>query len=274
MKKHICAVLAVLLILSLFACSDDVQKPSIPLAGGSVIVTTDSKLPTVDPNIYGRITRISHSAESTELLVERRIAADDDTAYEYDRVIISIDENTVLGNDSSAAASMSMSRKSLNAGDVVEVWFSSEPTTDGSYLFAFGQAVKVITKGSGINEYGITNLPYLTITGSKSHLAVVTKVFWDGVNQGDSTLTELLSNNIGAYVSSKPGDTLTFSFSMPPDSYTVGYGNSTFSTMESLEVVDNKIIIPDTSNETIYVFVNALWDSNEVRYAVAVQLIH
>ncbi len=271
MRKYIFAAVCVMLISCLAACGEDTPEQTIPLASGAVIVTTDSKLPTVDPDIYGRVTRISHSAEGTELLVERQVKEDDASVYE--RVVVSIDDNTVLGNDLSDTSTLTMTPKSLSAGDFVEVWFSSDPTTDGSYHFAFGQAVKVITKDAGINEYGITNLPRLVVTGGKSHLAVVTKVFWDGISQGSSTVSELLANNIGASLSASSGDSLSFSFSMPPDSFTVSYGTSTFSVPEPLEVVDGRVIIPQTSNQTIYIFVSAIWGSNEVRYAVAVQLI-
>lgn len=272
MRKYICAIVSLVLIISLTACTGDVGGETVPLAEGAVIVTTDSKLPTVDPDIYGRVTRVSYSAEGTELLVERQIKDEAETSP-YERVIVSIDDNTVLGNDVSVSSTLTMTKNSISAGDFVEVWFSSQPTTDGSYYFAFGQAVKVITKDAGINEYGITNLPRLVITGGKSHLAVVTKVFWDGVSQGNSSVTEQLAQNIGASMSASSGDTLSFSFSMPPDSYTVSYGTSTFSVQEQLEVIDGRVVIPRSSNQTIYVFVSALWGSNEVRYAVSVQLI-
>lgn len=274
MKKAILLLLALAIMLGVTACSQE-ESDTPPLASGSVIVTSESAIPTnVEPSIRGRITRINHSAEGTEILVESSGndgASSEQIPQTFDKAIVKLDDKTALGSDSE---SVTTTLTSLTAGDMVEVWFSGDPTTDSYPVLAYAQAVKVITKESGISVQNVLNLPRLVATGGSSSLAVITSVAWEGASVTNSPLKELLANHLGAYVSASSGDAISLSFSMPPDSYAVSYsGTTSGANTTPLEVAEGKITVPNCSYSTVYIRVDAAWDSNRVQYAFAVNII-
>ena len=66
-------IIAAISILATTACDREPENTLPPVASGTVVVTPDASIPTnVDPSIRGYITRITNSAEYTEILVECR----------------------------------------------------------------------------------------------------------------------------------------------------------------------------------------------------------
>lgn len=278
MKKTLiaAAALAVVLILCLWGscgsckscggCTGAPEKTTVPIALGGVKVMTDFSLPTSDPDLYGRIARLSFDADITEMLLEK-------LSGEKEFIRVSVNNGTVFANDLDDNSSLNMTRRSLTPGDLVYIWLGDTPPTAGSDLPTFGRAVKVMTKNIAEDELEIGNFPRLAVsTGSNSYLAAAAKIQWDGSKSyACQSLTDLLTTSKGSTITANPGDALNFSFRMKPGSYTVSYGTSTFMIQDALQVINDSVIVPETAFETIYMTITAAWDQSSVMYAVTIQ---
>lgn len=273
MKKLLCVLFSVLLLLAVCSCSERDSEISVPISNGSVFVTDESSVPTnVEADIYGRITRISHTAEGTEILVENDIySVEHDETQPLDKAVIKLDDKTALGTSSSAAIDLA----SLSAGMMVEVWFIGDATTESTPALAYAQAVRVRDDEAAGTILGIVNLPRMTVAGGSTHLSVVTELLWDGAEVKNDTLRKLAASNIGACLNAGKGDQLTIGFSMQPDSYTVSYSTSPEATQSiTLETQDGgKINLPKVNDDEIFIRVDAYWGGNRVQYAVVINLL-
>ena len=118
MKRALGVLLALLLVVSIAACSREEENTLPPVASGSaVVVTPEAQIPTnVEPSIKGYITRINYSVESTEILVEYYYDADTEPKYSYDKALVKVDSNTAIATDKGDSVPIS----SLTVGTVVE----------------------------------------------------------------------------------------------------------------------------------------------------------
>ncbi|MBQ9993360.1 MAG: hypothetical protein IJP17_01445 [Clostridia bacterium] len=262
----ICAIVIVGVAVSCGGSSNEGTLP--PVASGSVVVTPEAAIPTgVEPSIRGYITRITYSAESTEILVESLGASDDTTSAAYDKALVKIDANTAIAKENGVAIDIA----SLALGKYVEVWFS-DPTAESNPPFAYGQAIRVLSKVGGIT--GISRIPTLSVTGSSNSLAVVTYADWQGEEHEFDPVRKQLENTLGAHISANPGDALALNFSKQPDEVVAFYSSSPMTPGAELEIgEDGKIIIPENARGSIYVRVTAQWEGDSVSYAFAVSII-
>ncbi|MBE6753467.1 MAG: hypothetical protein E7559_03820 [Ruminococcaceae bacterium] len=270
MKRALGVLLALLLVVSIAACSREEENTLPPVASGSaVVVTPEAQIPTnVDPSIKGYITRINYSVESTEILVEYYYDADTEPKYSYDKALVKVDSNTAIATDKGDSVPIS----SLTVGTVVEAWFT-EPSAESYPVLAYGQAIRISTGVSNLS--GVLSLPQMYITSGSSAIAVVTKAEWRGSSYTFAPLRTLLDQTTGAHISVSPGDTIALNFSKEPKSVTVTYSNSTLTAGETLAVSEDmkKIIVPEDAKDEIYIRVNAEWNGGSAQYAFSAVII-
>ncbi len=268
------SLLAVLVItlVSIAACSDGgtPQTPLPPVASESVVVTPSSPVPNDDPSIRGFITRITTSAESTEILVEYFCDKDETPEYVFDKVLVKLDANTALDSDNGTIVDVS----SLTVGSTVEVWFS-EPSEESYPVLAYGQALRVITSGDPMD--GMRGLPRLSIVGSSRSLAGVVEAEWPHRGYDYSTaLSDVLGRMRGAYVTSPAGKALTLNFSTQPKSVKASWTDSQgfYSVKRELEIgANNEIIVPEDATGELFVYVTASWERGTMTYGFSVSVV-
>lgn len=269
------SMLAVLIMVltCIAACAEDsaVQQPTLPpVASESVVVTPSSPVPNDDPSIRGFVTRITNSAESTEILVEYFPEEGQPSAYPVDKVLVKLDANTAMDSDNGTIIDVS----SLTVGSTVEVWFS-DPSEESYPALAYGHAIRLITSGDAMN--GMRALPHLAVIGSSKSLAGVTEAKWPHRNYDYSTtLSKMLEDMRGAHVTASPGKVLTLSFSSQPKNCSVKWteSNNFYSVKKELEVGENnEIIIPEDANGEIFVYVEAAWERGSMVYGFSVSIV-
>lgn len=267
-------LLAVLVIalVGIAACSDGgtPQTPMPPVASESVVVTPSSPVPNDDPSIRGFITRITTSAESTEILVEYFHEKDKTPEYVFDKVLVKLDANTAIDSDNGTIINVN----SLTVGSTVEVWFS-EPSEESYPVLAYGQALRLITAGDAMD--GMKGLPRLSIVGSSRSLAGVVEAEWPHRGYDYSTtLSEVLGRMRGAYVTSPAGKPLTLNFSTQPKSVKASWADSQsfYSIRHDLEIGENnEIVVPDGAVGEVFIFVSASWERGSMTYGFSVSVV-
>lgn len=286
MNRRIFAVAIAFILFICAGCGQEADHHDAPpLASGPIIVSSEPVVPNVDPNIIGRVTTVIRSSSGIELLVEEgrsRVASDPSLAAvtdtdtgepRYVRARVLVDDFTAFRNDKEDEAVV---MSSVAAGDMVAVWFSDDNVTDGGTLVvAHGQAVKVLTRSSGIDAMGISSLPRMVATSGNSSLAVITSVEHMGATQS-TPLVELLAESYGATISASAGDSFSLTFSMPPERSPASYSvNPTGADPTPLEVAadSNRITIPSVEAERIYIFVDATFSQYHVQYAFAIRYV-
>lgn len=262
----------VLVAAAVTACSREggTENTMPPVASGTVVVTPSASVPNDDPAIRGFITRITNSAESTEILVEYFYEKDQTPEYLYDKALIKLDANTAVDSDNGTIITVS----SLTVGSTVEVWFS-DPSAESYPVLAYGQAVRLITSGKALD--GMTGVPRLTVVGSSKSLAGFVEVNWPmrGHNYS-TTLRNVLDRMRGAYVTAAPGSTLTLSFSSKPMDVTAAWAGvkTSYGKQNPLEVGENgDIVIPEDAQGEIFVRVEAEWANGYVMYGFSVSIV-
>lgn len=263
----------VMVLTCVAACAEDstVQQPVMPpVASESVVVTPSSPVPNDDPSIRGFVTRITNSAESTEILVEHFPPEGGSPEYLVDKVLVKLDANTALDSDNGTIVNIA----SVTVGSTVEVWFS-EPSEESYPALAYGQAVRLITSGDAMN--GMKALPRLSVIGSSRSLAGFIDVEWPSRGYDYSTtLSEMLDTMRGAHVTASPGKALTLSFSSEPKNFSVQYSQSSnfYGIRQELEVGENnEIIIPEDATGELFVYVTASWERGTTTYGFAVSIV-
>ncbi len=265
------AVLVIVLVGAAAWSDGPVTPPPMPpVASESVVVTPSSPVPQDDPSIRGFITRITTSAESTEILVEyfpKEVSSSD---YRYDKVLVKLDGNTATDSDNGTIVDIS----TLTVGSTVEVWFS-EPSEESYPVLAYGQALRVITSGDLMN--GMIGLPRLAVVGSSRSLAGVVEAEWPIRGYDYSTsLTEVLGRMRGAYVTSPAGKPLTLSFSTPPKAVSASWADSQgfYSVKNELPLGENnEIIVPEGVTGEVFIYVSASWERGSMVYGFSVSIV-
>lgn len=237
-----------------------------PVASGSVIFTPDSSIPNdIEPDIRGYITRIKHSPESTELLVEF-LGDPCEYQYAYTTAKITVDEKTAL-------ASVSGGEISFAVGQTVEVW------TDGAGastpVVAYGQAVLIDDFAKPV--CGISIIDQLTVgtSGGSAHLAVTQSALWRGIPYTFGLSKELFGSTLGSHIAVAAGDCVSLSFDNQPDSVKVfAYSSSDTSEIVCEPAVENgKFTVPEGFDERIYTVVEANWGENSAVYLFVIVIV-
>ncbi len=265
-----------LLVLVLFAvltapsCAYKAEEePQPPLTSGSVVVTSGSAIPTnVEPDIIGKITSVSITADRATMLVEAEKVTDETNEQAYRKATVTVDLKSAIGKE---GFDESLSHLDLKAGDTVQVWFGSS-VTETYPVQAYAQAVKIMRSEIASDAMGVINLPRLVVNcGADSSLASATNVLWNGQNYSYGTVNEVLSENLGSVVSVRCGETISLEFSMMPDTCTVSYRNSEEGSVPTpIEPVGGKLNIPEnTAGDYIYT-VNVSYGENTVSYVFSV----
>ena len=262
----------VIALAGIAACSEDSVEQTVmpPVASETVVVTPSSPVPNDDPNIRGFVTRITTSAESTEILVEYFCPEGTDPEYLYDKVLVKLDGNTAVDSDNGTIVNIG----SLTVGSTVEVWFS-EPSAESYPVLAYGQAVRLITSGDPMN--GMTGLPRLAVIGSSKSLAGMVEGNWPSRGYDFTrTLSAMLESTRGAHITAEPGKALALNFSTPPKAFTASWAESQnyYSPKHELEIGENnEIIIPADASGELYIYVNASWERGTMVYGFAVSIV-
>lgn len=265
--------LAALLVIfaSIAACSDNSDTTMPPVASGSVVVTPSASVPNSEPSIRGFITRITNSAESTELLIEYFPREGEASEFTYDKALVKLDENTAIVSYDDTAI---LTASNLSIGSTVEVWYS-EPTTESYPVLAYAQAVRVVTTTSFIND--MRGLPQLTVTGSSRSLAGVISAEWRSRGYDYiTTMNDMLEKLRGAHLSSVSGNVLTLAFDSQPKSFSVTYSKYSYDSASALPLeVDeqNSIVIPADAEGEIFVRVKAEWVTGTIVYGFSIALV-
>jgi|GEM_PF-1719494 len=268
------SLLAVLVIalVSIAACSDGGGEQAVlpPVASESVVVTPSSPVPNDDPSIRGFITRITTSAESTEVLVEYFPAEGQTPEYVFDKVLVKLDGNTATDSDNGTIVNVS----SLAVGSTVEVWFS-EPSEESYPVLAYGQAIRLITSGDAMD--GMKGIPRLSVNGSSKSLAGVLEAEWPSRGYSyKSTLSDMLGRMRGAHITSSAGKALTLSFSSEPKGVKASWTDSQsfYSVQRELTIGENnEIIVPEGVSGEVFVYVTASWERGSMTYGFSVSIV-
>lgn len=261
---------AVIVIVSITACSQHDEGTLPPVASGTVVITPSVSIPTDSPSMRGFITRITNSAESTEILVEYFPPENETPEYPYDKVLIKLDANSTLAADNGADVTAS----SLTVGSTVEVWFS-EPSVESTPVLAYGQALRVISPNDPFE--GMRGLPRLTVTGTSKSLSGVLKVEWAARDYKYSVgMTGMLDRMRGAHITSAAGSKLHLGFSAEPDEFTVTwsqspYGNIGTNEMEISE--EGEITVPADQTGELYIRVAATWSDKDIEFGFSVTIV-
>ncbi|MBE6758683.1 MAG: hypothetical protein E7554_01145 [Ruminococcaceae bacterium] len=262
----------VIALAGIAACSESSSEQTVmpPVASETVVVTPSSPVPNDDPNIRGFVTRITTSAESTEILVEYFCPEGASPEYPYDKVLVKLDGNTAVDSDNGTIVNIG----SLTVGSTVEVWFS-EPSAESYPVLAYGQAVRLITSGDPMN--GMTGLPRLAVIGSSKSLAGPLDVDWPSRGYDFSrTMSEMLDSTRGAHITAEPGKALTLNFSSNPKAFTAYRAESQnyYSPKYEIEVGENnEIIVPENASGELFIYVNASWERGTMVYGFAVSIV-
>lgn len=260
-------VLLIALIAPSCSCkgSDETQPP---LTSGSVVVTSGSAIPTsVEPDIVGKITSISITSDRATMLIEAEVT-DESSEQQYKEATVTVDLKTAIGKEDSEET---FSHLTLAAGDTVQVWFGSS-VTETSPVQAYAQAVKIMRSEVASDAMGVINLPRLVINcGADSSLAAATNVTWNGQSYSYGTVEEVLSENLGAVVSVRCGETISLQFSMTPDSYSVSYRSAEEGSIPiQIEPMGGKLNIPENAAGDYIYTVNVTYGENTVSYVFSV----
>ncbi len=260
-------VLLIALIAPSCSCkgSDETQPP---LTSGSVVVTSGSAIPTsVEPDIVGKITSISITSDRATMLIEAEVT-DETSEQQYKEATVTVDLKTAIGKEDSEET---FSHLTLAAGDTVQVWFGSS-VTETSPVQAYAQAVKIMRSEVASDAMGVINLPRLVINcGADSSLAAATNVTWNGQSYSYGTVEEVLSENLGAVVSVRCGETISLQFSMTPDSYSVSYRSAEEGSIPiQIEPMGGKLNIPENAAGDYIYTVNVTYGENTVSYVFSV----
>lgn len=264
--------LLVIALAGIAACSEGSEEQAVmpPVASETVVVTPSSPVPNDDPNIRGFVTRVTNSAESTEILVEYFCPDGAVSEYLFDKVLVKLDANTAVDSDNGTIVNVS----SLTVGSTVEVWFS-EPSAESYPVLAYGQAVRLITAGDPVN--GMTGLPRLSVIGSSKSLAGMLEVEWPSRGYDyQCTLSDMLDTMRGAYITAAPGKALTLNFSTAPKSFKASWAESRnfYSPKHELEVGENnEIIIPEDASGELFIYVNASWERGTMVFGFSVSIV-
>jgi len=268
------SLMAVLVIAlaGIAACSEGGTEQAVmpPVASETVIVTPSSPVPNDEPTIRGFVTRITNSAESTEILVEYFFPSDSTPEYFFDKVLVKLDENTAVDSDNGTIVHVG----SITVGSTVEVWFS-EPSAESYPVLAYGQAIRLITAGDPMN--GMTGLPRLSVVGSSRSLAGMLEVDWPSRGYDfECTLNDMLDSMRGAYITAEPGKALTLNFSTAPKNCKASWAESSnfFSPKHDLEIGENnEIVIPEDASGELFVYVNASWERGTMVFGFSVSIV-
>ena len=262
----------VIALAGIAACSEtSTEQPVMPpVASETVVVTPSSPVPIDDPNIRGFVTRVTNSAESTEILVEYFCPEGASPEYLFDKVLVKLDANTAVDSDNGTIVNVN----SLTVGSTVEIWFS-EPSEESYPVLAYGQAVRLITAGDPLS--GMIGLPRLAVIGSSKSLAGMLDVEWPsrGYNY-ECTLNEMLDSMRGAHITASPGKALTLNFTSTPRSCKAFWAESSnyYSPKHELEIGENnEIIIPEDASGELFVYVNASWERGTMIFGFSVSIV-
>lgn len=260
-------IIAAVSMLVTAACDKEPENTLPPVASGTVVITPDSIIPTnVEPNIRGYITRITNSAEYTEILVEYFPKNEEAPEYSYSKVLVKLDDKSAVAYGSNTEI---FARTALAVGSVVDVWFS-DPTAESYPVLAYGQAVRVVNDPNSMTD--IIALPYLTISGSSTCATVVSEAAWNDKTIDNPNVKQLLEKVSGARISASQGDAISLKFSSEPDEASAYWSSSPYVNGHQLELAEGKITIPETSGDQIYIRINASWGENSVQYVFSVTL--
>ncbi|MDR1001816.1 MAG: YobA family protein [Oscillospiraceae bacterium] len=242
------------------------DEPQPPLTSGEVVVTSGSEIPKgITPDIKGRITSISMLPDGAIALVEGDNK--DNPDIKYQKAYVRLDLKTAIGTDTDDKL---IDRLKLSAGDRVEVWFSGV-VAETFPVQAYAQAVRLITVPEE-DIAGIKNLPQMKIyNGGASMLAAVSQVYWHDLDVRIGTAAEVLKDNYGAKFSVRAGESISLSFNMPPDGYTVSYrAENSDSSAINLPTENDRITIPADLEGNIIFTVNANWEDDSISYVFSV----
>lgn len=262
----------VIALAGIAACSETgTEQPVMPpVASETIVVTPSSPVPNDDPNIRGFVTRITNSAESTEILVEYFCPEGTTPKYLFDKVLVKLDSHTAVDSDNGTIVNVN----SLTVGSTVEIWFS-EPSEESYPVLAYGQAVRLITAGDAMN--GMTGLPRLSVIGSSKSLAGMLDVEWPSRGYDyECTLNEMLDFMRGAHITASPGKALTLNFSTSPKSCKASWAksNNYYSPKHDLEIGENnEIIIPENASGELFVYVTASWERGTMVFGFSVSIV-
>ncbi len=262
----------VIALAGIAACSEGSTEQAVmpPVASETVVVTPSSPVPHDDPNIRGFVTRVTNSAESTEILVEYFCPEGATPKYVFDKVLVKLDTNTAVDSDNGTIVNIG----SLSVGSTVEVWFS-EPSEESYPVLAYGQAVRLITAGDTMN--GMAGLPRLAVIGSSKSLAGTLDVEWPSRGYDyECTLSDMLDTMRGAHITAVPGKALTLNFSNAPRSWYAWWAESRsfYSPKHELEIGENnEIIIPADASGELFIYVNATWERGSMVFGFSVSIV-
>ncbi len=273
MRKVTILLLVLVLFITLIvapscSCGGN-DEPQAPLTSGSVVVTSGSAIPTnVEPDIIGKITSISITADRATMLVEADVTDESEEQQKYKEATVTVDLKTAIGKEESEET---FSHLVLTAGDTVQVWFGSS-VTETSPVQAYAQAVKIMRSEVVSDSLGVINLPRLVVNcGADSSLAAASNVTWNGQNYNYGAVEEIIEENRGAVVSVRCGETISLVFSMAPDNYTVSYKTTEADAIPTpIEVVGGKLNIPENAAGDYIYTVNVVYGENAVTYVFSV----
>lgn len=260
-------IIAAVSMLVTAACDKEPENTLPPVASGTVVITPDATIPTnVDPNIRGYITRITNSAEYTEILVEYFPKNEDAPEYSYTKVLVKLDDKSAVAYGSNTEI---FSRTALSVGSVVDVWFS-DPTAESYPVLAYGQAVKVVNDPNSMTD--IIALPYLSISGSSTCATVVSEASWNDKTVDNPNIKQLLEKVSGAHISASQGDIISLKFSSEPNEVSAYWSSSAYVNGNPLEIAEGKFTVPEAAEGQIYIKINASWGTNTVQYVFSITL--
>jgi len=263
----------VMVLTCVAACAEsgtEGQTVMPPVASETVVVTPSSPVPNDDPSIRGFVTRITNSAESTEILVEHFCEEGQTPEYVFDKVLVKLDANTAVDSDNGTIVRIS----SLSVGSTVEVWFS-EPSEESYPVLAYGQAIRLITSGDAMN--GMKAIPQLAVIGSSKSLAGIVEAEWPILGYDYSTtLRKVLDRSRGAYITAAPGSQLILSFSSQPQFFHAAWSGVKTSYGKQNEMIigeNNEITIPEDAQGELFIRVSAQWAKGTVTYGFSVSIV-
>ena len=262
----------VIALAGIAACSEGSTEQTVmpPVASETVVVTPSSPVPNDDPNIRGFVTRVTNSAESTEILVEYFCPEGATPEYLFDKVLVKLDANTAVDSDNGTIVNVN----SITVGSTVEAWFS-EPSAESYPVLAYGQALRLITAGDPVN--GMVGLPRLSVIGSSKSLAGMLDVEWPSRGYDyHCTLSEVLDTMRGAHITASPGKALTLNFSSSPKSWKASWAESRnyYSPKHELEIGENnEITIPENASGELFVYVTASWERGTMVFGFSVSIV-
>lgn len=260
-------IIAVISILATTACDKEPENTLPPVASGTVVVTPDASIPTnVDPSIRGYITRITNSAEYTEILVEYFPKDEAAPEYSYSKVLVKLDDKSAVAYGSNTEI---FARTALSVGSVVDVWFS-DPTAESYPVLAYGQAVRIVNDPNSMTD--ILSLPYLSVSGSSTCVTVVSSAQWNDKSIENQNIKLLLEKVSGARISASQDDSISLKFSSEPQEVSAFWSTSAYVNGSPLEISEGKLTIPKTAAGLIFIKVNASWGENNVQYVFSVTL--